>query len=328
MTRRVLLTGATGFVGQRVYPLLRRAGWEVTCASRDAERWRARTPDRTWIDLDMQDPNRVQRALSGQDAVLYLVHSMGQGGDFEQKERRAAESLRDAAARAGVGRIVYLGGVAPAGEASKHLRSRLGTGQILREGTVPTLELRAGMIIGAGGASWQMVRDLAARLPFMILPSWLQNHSQPIAIDDVVRALVRALELPADVRGVFDLPGPETLTGEEILSRIAGLLGIRPLTVRVPVLSPRLSSYWLKLVTRADFGIAQELVAGLTSDLVAQNAEFWRFLTDAPRTPFDVAARAALAEEEQQLGAGTRVVEWSLQHLARRVTRSSKAEAH
>jgi uncharacterized protein YbjT (DUF2867 family) len=323
MTRRVLLTGATGFVGKRLYPALARAGYDVTCSSRDAERWAERKPDRRWVQLDLHDAASVERALAEQDAVIYLVHSMGQAGDFEEKERRAAELLRDAAARAGVTRIVYLGGVAPSGRASKHLRSRLGTGEVLRAGAAPTIELRAGMIIGAGGASWQMVRDLSARLPFMILPSWLQNHSQPVAIDDVVRALVRAVELPDDVRGVFDLPGPETLTGEEILERIAGLLGVRPLTLRVPVLSPRLSSYWLKLVTRADFGIAQELVEGLTSDLVAPDAGFWRFLDDDSRTPFDVAARAALAEEEQRLSPGTRVVEWSLQHLARRVARTS-----
>jgi uncharacterized protein YbjT (DUF2867 family) len=318
MDRRVLLTGATGFIGGRVFSALVDAGWHVVCASRDAEERAQREPTRTWVRFDVQEPSTVEAALQNVDAVLYLIHSMGQTGDFEVKERAAAETLLRAAEASKVKRIVYLGGVAPAGEASKHLRSRMLTGEILRGGRVPTIELRAGMIIGAGGQSWQMVRDLSARLPFMILPRWLQNHSQPIAVADVVFALVRALELPPEVRGVFDLPGPETLTGEELLKRIAALFGRRPYTLRVPVLSPRLSSYWLKLITRADFGIAQELVAGLTSDLVAQNQTFWSLTPERSPTALDVAALSALREEEQQLGFGTRLLEWSLQHLARR----------
>jgi uncharacterized protein YbjT (DUF2867 family) len=318
MTRRVLLTGATGFIGRRVYPALIDAGWDVSSASRDAEQ-RARTdPERRWLKLDVQQPATVEAALEGMDAVLYLIHAMGQAGDFEAKERAAAETLLRAAERGNVRRIVYLGGVAPAGEASKHLRSRLLTGDVLRAGKVPTIELRAGMIVGPGGLSWRMVRDLAARLPFMILPSWLQNHSQPIAVDDVVAALVRALELPAEVSGVFDLPGPEIMTGEEILRRVASLLGVRPYTLRVPVLSPRLSSYWLKLITSADFGVAQELVEGMTSDLVAQNQSFWSFLPERAPTPFDAAAKAALDTDDTQLAPGTRLLEWTLQRLARR----------
>jgi uncharacterized protein YbjT (DUF2867 family) len=318
MPRRALLTGATGFVGRRVFPALIDAGWEVVCASRDADERAKTSPDRTWVRFDAQDPSTVEAAVRNVDAVLYLIHSMGEGGDFESKERAAAETLLRASERAGVERIVYLGGVAPAGEPSKHLRSRLLTGEILRGGSVPAIELRAGMIIGAGGLSWQMVRDLSARLPFMVLPRWLQNHSQPIAVDDVVFALVRSLDLPPEVVGVLDLPGPETLTGEELLKRIAALFGRRPFTVRVPLLSPRLSSYWLKLITRADFGVAQELVEGLTSDLIAQNRIFWSLTPERKPTPLDAAALAALREEQGKLSTGTRVLEWGLQHLARR----------
>ncbi len=310
----MLLTGATGFIGKRVYPELLKAGWDVTSATRHTEQQRSEA--RSWVRFDVEDERSVAAALEGHDAVLYLIHAMGQGGDFELKERAAAETLLRCAERAGVRRIVYLGGVAPAGEASKHLRSRMQTGEVLRSGAVATIELRAGMIIGAGGLSWNMVRDLAARLPFMILPSWLQNRSQPVAVDDVVAALVRALDLTPDVKGVFDLPGPETLTGEQILRRIATLIGVRPYTVRVPVLTPRLSSYWLKLITRADLGIAQELVEGLTSDLIADGERFWAHLPDRTPTPFDVAARAALAEDSE-LAAGTRVLEWLLHHVTR-----------
>jgi uncharacterized protein YbjT (DUF2867 family) len=318
MSRRVLLTGASGFIGRSVFSALLDADWDVICASRDADERAKREPERTWVRFDVQEPSTVDAAVQGVDAVLYLIHSMGQAGDFELKERAAAEALLRAAETAEVKRVVYLGGVAPAGEASKHLRSRILTGEILRSSRVPTIELRAGMIVGAGGQSWQMVRDLSARLPFMILPRWLQNRSQPVAIADVVFALVQSLELPADIRGVFDLPGPETLTGEELLKRIAALLGRRPYTLSVPLLSPRLSSYWLKLITRADFGIAQQLVEGLTSDLVAQNPTFWSLVPGRVPTELDVAARAALLEEEGKLSAGTRVLEWGLQHLARR----------
>jgi uncharacterized protein YbjT (DUF2867 family) len=314
VSRKVLLTGATGFIGKRVYPALVQAGWDVTSASRHTE---GREGDaRRWVRFDVQDESSVAAALRGHDAVLYLIHAMGQDGDFEEKESRAAETLLRSAERAGVRRIVYLGGVAPAGEASKHLRSRLHTGELLRGGSVPTIELRAGMIIGAGGLSWNMVRDLAARLPFMILPSWLQNRSQPVAIDDVVAALLRALELGPEVSGAFDLPGPETMTGEQILRRIAALLGVRPYTVRVPVLTPRLSSYWLKLITRADLGVAQELVEGLTSDLIAGGELFWQYLPERKPTPFDSAARAALADDGE-LGTGTRAMEWLLRHVTR-----------
>jgi uncharacterized protein YbjT (DUF2867 family) len=320
MARRVLLTGATGFIGRRVYPALIEAGWDVVSASRDAAECAKVEPTRTWVRFDAQEPSTVEAAVRNVDAVLYLIHSMGQVGDFELKERAAAETLLRASEQAGVKRIVYLGGVAPAGEPSKHLRSRMLTGEILRGGSVPTVELRAGMIIGAGGLSWQMVRDLSARLPFMVLPRWLQNHSQPVAVADVVFALVRSLDLAAEVSGVLDLPGPETLTGEELLTRIAALFGRRPFTVRVPMLSPRLSSYWLKLITRADFGIAQELVEGLTSDLIAQNRVFWSLTPERAPTPLDVAALAALREEQDKLSTGTRVLEWGLQHLSRRQT--------
>lgn len=318
MSRRLLLTGATGFIGQRLFPSLNSADWDVLCATRDLSKSQRHAPDRHWVPFVAQQRESVDRALEGVDTLLYLIHAMGDHGDFEADERRAAETVQRSAEHHGVRRIVYLGGVAPSGLPSKHLRSRLATGEMLRSGHVSTLELRAGMIVGAGSQSWCIVRDLAARLPFMILPSWLQNHSQPVAIDDVTAALVRATELDRSISGVLELPGPETLTGEQILMRIAALLGVRPYTLRVPLLSPKLSSYWLKLVTRADFGIAQELVAGLTSDLIAQNPPFWSFMPEHRLQSFDEAALRALQEESGGLSLPTRVLEWSLQHLGRR----------
>lgn len=319
MKRRAFLTGATGFVGRRAYPALVDAGWEVVCGSRDASQRARKEPQRSWVHFDAEEPRSVDAALQGVDAVVYLIHSLGQAGDFEAKDRANAETLLRAAERANVKRIVYLGGVAPAGRPSKHLRSRLLTGEVLRGGAVPTIELRAGMIVGAGGQSWQMVRDLSARLPFMILPSCLRSRSRPVAVSDVTFALVRALELPSKVAGVFELAGPETLTGEELLKRIAALQGRRPYTLRVPLLTPRLSSYGLKLITSADFAIAQELVEGLTSDLLPRNQSFWNLCPEHRLQSFDAAARQALHESASTLGTGTRLLEWGLQHLARPV---------
>jgi uncharacterized protein YbjT (DUF2867 family) len=155
------------------------------------------------------------------------------------------------------------------------------------------------MIIGHGSISWQIVRDLAARLPAMLLPRWLESRSQPVAIDDVVEAIVAALSLPVELAGVHDLPGPETLTAKEILFRIAALRGTRPLAFGVPVLSPRLSSYWLKFVTGANYHVARELVDGLSSDLLASDDRFWSYLPGHRVVPFDEAARRALAEHDR-----------------------------
>jgi uncharacterized protein YbjT (DUF2867 family) len=267
--------------------------------------------------LDAQQPDTIPPALNGMNALVYLIHQMGQAGDFVTRERAAAEAVVRAAEQAGVTRIVYLGGIEPAGAPSRHLKSRLDTGEVLRSGRVPALEVRTSMIIGPGSQSFRMVRDLAARLPLMVLPSWLRNRSEPVGVDDVVAALVKALELPREQCGVFDLPGPELLSGEEILQRVARLLGIRPYFVRVPVLTPKLSGYWLRFVTRANYEVAQELVHGLTCDLIARGDSFWRLMPERPQTPFDEAARKALVGEEAELDARTRSLEWLLRRLGR-----------
>ena len=160
-----------------------------------------------------------------------------------------------------------------------------------------TIELRAGMVIGAESESWLMVRDLAHRLPVMILPSWLKSRSQPIGIDDVVVALAQAIQFPSDASHVFDLPGPETLTAREILERTSAIIGIRPVMIPVPVLTPKLSSHWLRFVTRANFKVAKKLVQGLTCDLMSTGESFWEHLPTEP-TPFEEAVQRALANED------------------------------
>jgi uncharacterized protein YbjT (DUF2867 family) len=293
----VLLTGATGFVGSHLFPALRSAGMRVLCASRDPQRAARRFPGRDWVRFDVEDPNSVAPALSGVHAVVYLVHQMGGGADYPQREARAARMLRDAAYAADVERIVYLGGVAPPGPVSPHLQSRLATGALLREGPVPTIELRAGMIIGEGSASWQIVRDLAARLPAMVLPRWLHNRSSPVAIEDVVAALLWALSAAPARAGWYDVPGPEVVTHRELITRIAHVMGNRPAMIGVPVVTPILSSYWIALVTRIGLDLARELVQGLQSDLIPGDASVWEHLGDHQRIDLETAARNALACE-------------------------------
>lgn len=294
---KALVTGGTGFVGRALLEALVAAGHEVRATTRDLSRG-AKVPHVEWVRCDIDDRTDVERALEGIDAAYFLVHGMGSGQrDYAARERRAAAQFAEAAARAGVKRIIYLGGVAPAGKPSEHLESRLAVGEILRAGSVPTLELRASMIIGRGSASWQIVRDLAMRLPAMLLPAWTASRTCPVAIEDVMVALVRGLELPLPASAWYDIPGPEVLSGREILLRLAALRGRSVPSLRVPFLSVSLSSWWLKLVTRADFSLARELVLGFTDDLLPHDARYWKEIGYEPQWTFDQAARAALGQE-------------------------------
>jgi uncharacterized protein YbjT (DUF2867 family) len=297
--RTILLTGATGFVGSAVRPALAAAGWRVRCLTRDAARARRREPELEWVQGDVGDAASCQRALAGCRAALYLVHGIGEGPGYHQREVMAAATFSAAAALVGVERIVYLGGVAPAGTGgSEHLRSRLEVGETLRAGAVRTIELRASMIVGHGSLSWLIVRDLAARLPVMVLPRWLKSRTQPVAIVDVVLALVRALDLPLAASQWFDGPGPDTLSGKEILEQTARVMGLHPpRMVGVPLLSPRLSSLWVRFVTRAQWSVAREVVVGLTQDLLAHDEHFWRLVGHPQRVAFVEAARQALQAE-------------------------------
>ncbi|MFY0536492.1 NAD(P)H-binding protein [Nannocystis pusilla] len=299
---RVLLTGATGFVGRSVRPALLRAGWQVRGLSRDVRRARDRWPDVEWVEGDVGDPAVCARALADCDAALYLVHAIGEGSDFRRHEVEAARTFAAAAAAApSMRRIVYLGGVAPRGRASEHLQSRLEVGEALRAGRVSTIELRASMIVGHGSLSWLIVRDLAARLPVMVLPRWLRSQTEPVAIDDVVVALVRALELEHAGSAWFDIPGPDVLTGKQILAETARVMGLRrPRSLDVPLLTPHLSSLWVRFVTRADWSVARNIVVGLTHDLLAQSDRFWALIDHRARLSFAEAARRALAAEERE----------------------------
>ncbi len=301
--RRTLVTGATGFIGRALVAALRARGLPVVAASRRPVSSPIDAAGVEWRTCDLLRPETLPDALRGIKVAYYLVHSMGGGhADFRELERRAAAAFVTASAKAGVERIVYLGGPAPRGRPSEHLRSRLQVGEILRAGSVSTVELRASMVIGTGGASWQIVRDLAMRLPLMVMPRWLKSRTRPIALDDAVVALVAAADLPLQGSAWFDLPGPEIVSGRQILERIAALRGRRILTVEVPLLTPQLSALWLKLIARTDFTLARELVVGLREDLLPKDDRFWALIGHTGLLPFDEAARRALAGEPRRTG--------------------------
>jgi len=290
--RTLLLTGATGFVGRHLDAALEATDWTVRRATRDRER--AAQPG--WVHLDVEEVSTIEPALAGCDAAVYLIHSIDDSDDYPEREARSARAFLEAAERANLKRLVYLGGVAPSGEPSRHLRSRLQTGEILRSGRVSTIEMRCGLIIGAGGSSWMMVRDLAARLPAMLLPRWLRYSSWPVWIEDVVLGIARSLELPDEGSRWFDVPGSERMTHAEFLARVAKSMGKDPRLVGVPVITPTLSSYWIALVTRADLALAKELVQGLQSDLDPSGDLLWDAIDDLP-TPFQTAVYQALEDE-------------------------------
>jgi len=294
--RSVLVAGATCFVGRALVPALLDRGYRVRACARHAGG--PRRNDLEYVRCDVLDEKTLPRALADVWAAYYLVHSLG-GRDYSERDRRAAQTFAGAAAEAGVSRIVYLGGVAPRGRASEHLRSRLEVGRILRSGRVPAVELRAAMIVGPGSASWQIVRDLALRLPAMVLPSWLDSRLSPIALEDAIRALLDALEIFLPASAHYDIAGPELLSGKQILEKIAALEGRRLPTISLPWLTPRLSALWLKLVTRANFALARELVFGLTEDLLPQDQRYWQLTEHRPVISFESAARAALEADRR-----------------------------
>lgn len=307
----VLVLGATGFVGRALTPALCAANESVRAASRREVRSREGevVTSVEWVQCDVRSPASLRPAFEGIDCIYYLVHGMGGAGhDFAAVDRASAEAVAQIAADSGVGRIVYLGGVEPRGAASEHLSSRLEVGRILRADSVPTVELRASMIIGNGSASWQILRDLAVRLPFMVLPRWLESASCPIALSDVVTALLdaRSVELPGGKSAWFDIPGPDMLSARDMIMIVGELEGRRIPAVRVPYLTPRLSAHWLRLISGADYGVARarELVLGLENDLLPHDRRYWALTGHPPRVSFRAAATHALESEARRRGVG------------------------
>jgi uncharacterized protein YbjT (DUF2867 family) len=295
-----LVTGATGYIGGRLTPRLLEAGHSVRCLSRSAGRLR----DVPWTDQvevvegDLSDPAGLHAAFIGVDVAYFLVHSLGQK-DFEALDRAAAANFAAAARAAGVRRIVYLGGPEPPTEEapSAHLRSRAEVARILLDSGVPTVVLRAPVIIGSGSASFEMLRYLTERLPVMVTPRWVRNRIQPIAVRDVLYYLIAAATLPPEVNRAFDIGGPDVLTYGAMMQRYARVAGLRRRAI-VPLrpLSPWLSAHWVGLVTPVPNAIARPLVASLIHEAVAREQDIDRYVPDAPRLGFDQAVRLALGK--------------------------------
>jgi uncharacterized protein YbjT (DUF2867 family) len=311
--RTVLVTGATGYVGGRLVPLLLEAGDRVRVAARHPDRLR----DRPWypeIDAckaDVFDAESLRRALDGVDVAYYLIHSIGGSGDFERSDRAAAEIFARTAADCGVGRIVYLGGLAPSDEEmSPHLRSRQEVGRIFLDAPTPAVVLQAGVIIGSGSASFEMLRYLTERLPAMVTPRWVRSRVQPIAIRDALYYLAAASRIESVVNRAVDIGGPDVLTYADMMRRYAVVAGLPPRRIiTLPLLSPRLSSLWIGLVTPVPSGLARPLVESLRNTVVCDEHDIASYVPDPPEglLSFEAAVELALARTQ----AGQVVTRWT-----------------
>lgn len=271
---RVAVAGATGYVGGRLVPRLIEAGHDVTVLTRSPDKLR----DVPWgqqvavVEGSLENEAAARELVEGADVVFYLVHSMGGSGDFEQTERRCALHLATAAREAGVGRIVYLSGLHPEGELSRHLASRTEVGNILEHSGVPTLVLQAGLLIGSGSASFEMIRHLTDVLPVMPAPRWVLNKIQPIAVRDALHYLLAAVDLPAGSAGTFDIGGPDVLTYAQMMRGYAAAAGLRePVILALPVLTPWLAGQWVNLVTPIPRGLALPLVESLQHECIMRD---------------------------------------------------------
>jgi uncharacterized protein YbjT (DUF2867 family) len=277
-----LVFGASGYIGGHLVPELLRAGRRVRACARNVEVLEGRGWEGAeLVGADALDPATLRGALAGVDVAYYLVHSMAAGREFARIDREAAANFAHAAAAAGVRRIVYLGGLVPPNPRSEHLRSRAETGDVLRSGPVPVTELRAGMIIGPGSAAYEVIRDLVNHLPLMVTPAWVRSRSTPIALPDLLAYLREVADLPEASGRILDAGGPEAVTYEEIMHCYGRLVGRRPRVLAVPVLTPRLSSYWLRLVTSVPTSVARALVEGLEHDFIADDVELRRLVPRA-----------------------------------------------
>lgn len=300
--QRCLVTGATGYVGGRLVRELLTAGFEVRVLARHPEKLRdfPWAPQIEVVFGDAGNPEDVRRALEGMDVAYYLLHSLQEGPSLEHEESRIATNFAEQAAKSDLRRIVYLGGLAPeipTEKMSPHMRSRVEVGTILRATGIPTIELRAAVIIGSGSASFEMLRYLTERLPAMVTPRWVRTKTQPIAVRDVLRILVACATLPPEVSRVFDIGGPDVLTYQQMMQRYAAVAGLPPrIILPINLLSPQLSSHWVSLVTPVPRAIARPLVQSLRHPAICHESDIKEFIPDPPQglVPFDEAVELAL----------------------------------
>ena len=296
---RVLITGATGYIGGRLVPVLEAAGVRLRCLARQPAALASRvSPSTEVVAGDLLDPASLDRALTGIDVAYYLVHSMGAHGDYGQTDRIAARHFGEAARRAGTRRIVYLGGLATGDEVfSKHLRSRIETGEVLRASGVPVVEFRASVVIGSGSLSFELIRALVERLPVMICPRWVSTLAQPIGIEDVLAYLAAALELRETGSRTFEIGGADQASYGDVMREYARQRGLKRVMISVPLLTPRLSSLWLGLVTPVYARVGRELIEGLKNRSVVTDPAALAAFSIRPIGLRDAIARALRYED-------------------------------
>ena len=295
----MLLTGATGYVGGRLLHLLEERGERVRCLTRRPETLGGHRDKADIVAGDVLDVDTLRPALQGVDVAYYLVHSMGSGGSFEDEDRQAAANFAAAAADAGVRRIVYLGGLGAGPDLSSHLASRHEVGQILASSGVQVVELRASIVIGSGSLSFEIIRALVERLPVMITPRWVRSVAQPIAIEDVLAYLVASADIELDGNAVFEIGGADRVSYEQLMREYARQAGLRRLIVPVPLLTPRLSSLWLGLITPVYARVGRKLIESLPHETVVRETTALIVFPIRPRGHREAISRALAYENRE-----------------------------
>ncbi|RCK76890.1 MAG: putative nucleoside-diphosphate-sugar epimerase [Anaerolineae bacterium] len=299
----ILVSGATGYIGGRLVPALLQSGYRVRVLVRD----RRRLQGRPWLSQvevcegDVLQPHTLPSAMQGVTAAYYLVHSMKASRDFAQRDLQAAHHFAQAARQAGVQRIIYLGGLGESGSnLSTHLRSRQETGETLRQAGIPVTEFRAAIVVGSGSISFEMIRYLTERIPVMICPRWVYQRVQPIAIKDVIAYLVAALNTPASADAIIEIGGADVLTYGEMMLGYARARGLKRWLLPVPFLTPRLSSYWVHLVTPIPAELARPLIDGLRNEVIVRHPLAKQLFPDIQPLDYQGALELALAELDAQ----------------------------